>query len=232
MIDAAFLTSLLSIIGLNLVLAGDNAIVIALASRGLPHHLQRRAIILGTALAVVLRIVLTVGVALLLRIPMLQLAGGLMLLVIAWRLGTADDDPDISSSSELRAAILTIVGADIAMSLDNVLAIAAAAKGDLWLIMLGLAISIPIVTGGATVILQVLTRYPAIVMVGVALVTYTGMELIFDDRIVSSLVEQRGVSELAVAAVSWGITILLTLATAAASRKPPRSDCEELSTHA
>ncbi|MBC7644677.1 MAG: TerC family protein [Thermoleophilia bacterium] len=180
---STFMGSLLAIIGINIVLAGDNAVVIALAARDLPGHLARRAIVYGTVLAVALRIVLTALVVLLFSIPFVKAVGGLALLVIAWRLGTQDDDdPDVAASGELRTAILTILSADLVMSLDNVLAVAARANGDYRLIVLGLAISIPIVMGGASVLLTVLHRYPWLVWIGVALVAWTGVELFFADE--------------------------------------------------
>lgn len=201
--------ALLSIIGINIILAGDNAVVIALAARGLPPELARRAIVYGALLAVVLRIVLTSLVVLLFTVPFVKAVGGLLLLIIAWRLGTQDDeDPDVSEAAELRTAILTILSADLVMSLDNVLAVAGAAKGNYVLIALGLAISIPIVMGGATLLLGVMRKYPLLVYVGVGLVAWTGVELFFDDERVDawlhtgggSSLHIRGATELMVAA--------------------------------
>jgi len=213
-VGSTFIAALLSIIGINIVLAGDNAVVIALAARGLPKHLARRAIVYGTVLAVALRIVLTALVVMLFNIPFVKAIGGLALLVIAWRLGTQDDDdPDVASTGELRTAVLTILSADLVMSLDNVLAVAARANGDFRLIVLGLMISIPIVMGGATVLLKVLHKHPWLVWIGVALVAWTGVQLFFVDARVHAFLRDadrgfhmsRGI-ELAVAAI---MTILL-----------------------
>lgn len=182
----SFWTGLAAIVGINLVLAGDNAIVIAMAARSLPPKMQRKAILLGTVAAVILRIVLTAAVVALLQVPFLKFVGGVMLLWIAFRLGTQDEDehPDQLDSGELRAAVMTILMADLVMSLDNVLAVAAAADGSYLLIVLGLAISIPIVMGGAAVLLGLIKRFPVLVWIGVALIAYTGMELIQSDRII------------------------------------------------
>lgn len=184
-LDSTFLIGLLGVIGVNLVLAGDNAIVIALAARTLPVHLQRRAIVFGALGAVVLRIALTAGVVALLQIPYLKLVGGLLLLVIAFRLAVEEDaEHDVNPADNLRAAIVTIIGADLVMSIDNVLAVAAAARGSFLLIIIGLAISIPIVMGGATILLRLMRRFPAIVWIGAWLIAYSGIELMITDHAV------------------------------------------------
>lgn len=185
MVDPTFLAALLAIIGINLVLAGDNAIVIALAANGLPKDLQRKAIIWGTVLAVALRIVLTAAVVVLLQVPFLKLVGGLLLLWIAYKLATEEDaEHDFNPADTLRSAIITILMADLVMSLDNVLAVAARANGDYLLIVLGLLISIPIVMGGATLLLRLIQRFPVVVWIGAWLIAYTGIELIVSEPVI------------------------------------------------
>lgn len=182
-LQSDFLIGLISVIGVNLALAGDNAIVIALAARTLPIHLQRRAVVYGVLGAIVLRVVLTAGVVALLTVPYLKLVGGLMLLAIAVRMADEDDpEHDVNPTDNLRTAITTIIVADLVMSIDNVLAVAAAARGSYLLIALGLAISIPIVMGGATILLRLMRRFPIIVWLGAWLIAYTGAELIFADE--------------------------------------------------
>jgi YjbE family integral membrane protein len=214
-----FALALASIIGINLVLAGDNAVVIALAARTLPAALRRKAIVFGTLFAVALRIVLTVAVVALLHVPLLKVLGGLLLLWIAVRLAAEDeDDPDIAGAENLHGAIVTIVTADLVMSLDNVIAVAAAARNSIVLVVLGLAISIPIVMGGATLLLRLIDRFPALVWIGAGLIAYTGAELILADPYVhdSGLRQQyltshvlvRGASVL-VAAACLGIAWML-----------------------
>lgn len=201
-VSTAFVANLVTIIGINLVLAGDNAVVIALAARSLPVRLQRQAILYGTILAVVLRIVLTAGIAALLTVPLLKVVGGVLLLWIGYRLASsADDDHDITPADGLRQAVMTILVADLVMSLDNVLAVAAAANGDYLLIVLGLAISIPIVMGGAAVLLTLVKRYPAIVWAGAGLIIYTGLELIVDDPYVHRM-------EWVAATPGWGVRVI------------------------
>ncbi len=228
-IDAQFWTALLSIIGINLVLAGDNAIVIAMAAHSLPVHLQRRAIVLGTVAAVVLRVALTIGVVVLLGVPLLKVAGGLLLFVIAYRLGAGEGDDHASAAQGdggLRAAVTTILVADVVMSLDNVLAVAAsaerAAAGSRYLLIaLGLVISIPIVMGGAAILLRLIERFPILVWCGVALIAYTGMELIFSDVWLHKHVIEGTILERS--SVERGISVLAAIVTSgaayAASRK-------------
>src|SRR5690348_6056535 len=167
--DPAFWSGLASIILIDLVLAGDNAIVIALAARNLPRRLQRRAIVWGTAGAVVVRASLTVGVLWLLQIPGLMAAGGVLLVWIAYRLLVADDNGEtheVAPAASFWAAMRTIVIADAVMGLDNVLGVAGAAQGSVLLVVLGLLISIPIMVWGSTLVLRFLERLPVLVYVG------------------------------------------------------------------
>ena len=164
-----FLSALAAIIVIDLVLAGDNAIVIALAARNLPKSLQRRAVLWGTVGAVVVRASLTVGVLWLLQVPGLMLAGGALLMGIAYRLLTGDDggrEHDLAPAMSFWAAMRTIVVADAVMGLDNVLAVAGAAHGSVVLVVLGLLISIPIVVWGSTLILHWIERFPGILYIG------------------------------------------------------------------
>jgi YjbE family integral membrane protein len=179
-----FLSALAAIIVIDLVLAGDNAIVIALAARGLPKALQRRAIIWGTVGAVVVRTSLTVGVLWLLQVPGLMAAGGALLCWIAYRLLTGDDggrERDLAPAAGFWAAMRTIVIADAVMGLDNVLAVAGAAHGSVLLVVLGLVISVPIVVWGSTLILHWIERFPALLYVGGAVLAWTAAKMIADE---------------------------------------------------
>ena len=175
----------LKIIWINILLSGDNAIVIAMACRALPPRQRFWGIILGAGAAVLLRVFFTVILQYVLELPWLKLVGGILLLWIAIKLLAQDeaDEADIHGSDNLWGAVRTVAIADIVMSLDNVLAIAAAAKGNTGLIIFGLAISIPLIVAGATLIMALLTRYPILVWAGAALLGWIAGELIVDDRI-------------------------------------------------
>jgi YjbE family integral membrane protein len=179
------LSDLLTIVLLDLVLAGDNAIVIALAARNLPQHLQKQAVFWGTFGAVAVRIVLTVLVVYLLELPGLMLAGGLLLLPIAWKLLKPDqhETHDITAAANFWSAIRTIVLADALMGLDNVLAIAGAAKGHTGLVVAGLLISIPLVVWGSTLILKLIERFPIVVYAGAAAIAWTAGRMISHERL-------------------------------------------------
>lgn len=176
------LLGLLSVIFINIILSGDNAIVIALASRGLPQKQKQQAIYLGSALAVLLRIILVVAATFLMKIPLLQFAGGLALIYIGYELLAGEhNNADIEASDNLIKAVKTILAADLIMSLDNVLAIAGVAKGD-WLILgVGLAVSIPIVIFGASILSALLNRFPILVYIGAGLIAYTAAEMMVSD---------------------------------------------------
>ena len=167
---AAFWAGLLSIILVNVVLSGDNAVVIALAARSLPKHQQGKAIAWGAGAAVAMRIVLTIVAVEALKYPFLKLIGSVLLLWIAVKLLVPEgDEENIESSDNLFQAIKTILIADLVMSLDNVIGVAAAAKGSMTLLILGLAISIPLVVFGATILLKLMERFPVIITIGAAL---------------------------------------------------------------
>jgi YjbE family integral membrane protein len=189
-LSVEFLTALAAIVAIDLVLAGDNAIVIALASRGLPRHLQRQAIVWGTAGAIAVRSAMTLVVVWLLKIPGLLAVGGALLVWIAYRLllpengnGNAEGDKtdNVESPVGLWGALRTIVVADMVMGLDNVLAVAGAAQGSYLLVVLGLLISVPIVIWGSTLMLRWVERYPVIVYFGAAVLAWTAAKMIVSD---------------------------------------------------
>src|SRR6185369_8023229 len=179
-----FWIGLAKIIGVNVVLSGDNAVVIALAARSLPPKQQKLAILYGAGAAVVLRIILTIFAVALLSLPWLKIIGGLLLFWIGIKLLVPeDDDADINASDHLLTAIKTILIADLVMSLDNVIAVAAAAGGSMTLLILGLAISIPLVVFGATLLVTLMERYPVIITIGAALIGMVAGEMLVTDPI-------------------------------------------------
>jgi YjbE family integral membrane protein len=189
----AFWIALLQIIGIDLVLSGDNAVVIALASRGLPPEQRRRAVLLGTGAAIAMRVVLALVAAALLTYPGLKLAGGLLLLWIGISLlrpQGAEGGHDGPASTTLAGAVRTILVADVAMSLDNVVGIAAAAKGSALLLILGLAISIPLIIFSSAVLLRLMDRYPIIIVIGAALLGYVAAEMMVTDGFVHAWLQQ------------------------------------------
>jgi len=179
-----FLSGLLAIVLLDLVLAGDNAIVIALAARKLPHHIQKKAVLWGTVGAVAVRLVLTGVVVYLLKLPGLMLVGGLLLLPIAWKLLQQENESahEIGAAGSFWAAMRTIIVADALMGMDNVLAIAGAAKGHMALVIIGLAISVPLVVWGSSLILRLLERFPVIVYIGAGAIAWTSARMITHDH--------------------------------------------------
>lgn len=183
MSPAQFWPALGQIMLVNLILSGDNAVVIALACRSLPPSQRKWGILLGAGVAVLMRIVFTVGVTSLLSTPWLKVIGSLLLFWIAIKLLAEDGegDKDIKDSSNIWGAVQTIVVADLVMSLDNVLAIAAAAKGNWGLIIIGLAVSVPLIVFGATLVMWLLTKLPVLVWVGAALLGWIAGELIVSD---------------------------------------------------
>ena len=189
--DPEFWIGLLKIIWINIILSGDNAVVIALAARSLPPAQQKKAVVFGSGAAVVLRIALTVVAVQLLALPYLQIVGGLLLLWIGTQLlGDGDDGEGESKEyGSLLAAVRTILIADLVMSLDNVIAVAAAAKGSMLLLILGLAISIPLVIFGSTLMIRLMERYPVVVTFGAGLIGWVGGETIISDNVLVSTVE-------------------------------------------
>jgi YjbE family integral membrane protein len=173
----------LTIIWFDILLAGDNAVVIALACRSLSHRQRKFGVLLGAGVAIVLRILFTILVTYLMNIPFLKLAGSLALFWIAVQLLIQEDvdESKIQGSNSVWGAVRTIAIADIVMSLDNVLAIAAVAKGNVWLIIFGLAVSIPLIIGGATLLMSILARFPILVWAGAALLGWIAGELPLTD---------------------------------------------------
>lgn len=180
-----FWIGLMKIVWINIILSGDNAVVIALAARSLAPHQQKKAVFWGSAAAVVLRILLTVVAAKLLQLSFLQIVGGCLLLWIGLQLLSEDNEEEGPSKTygSLMAAVRTILIADLVMSLDNVIAVAAAAQGNLLLLILGLAISIPLVVFGSTLMIQLMGRFPIIVLMGAALIGWVGGETIASDAV-------------------------------------------------
>lgn len=187
--EQEFLLSLLVIIGIDLILGADNAVVIAMACRNLPVIQRSKAIILGTMLAIIFRIFITLIAVYLLEIPFLQLVGGIFLMYIAYHLLTGNDDDtnNIKSHGSLWKAIKTIVIADLLMGFDNVIAVAGAAQGHMVLVALGLLISIPIIIWGSKIILTLLTKYPMLIYVGGGLLAYTAGKMITQEHQLQSI---------------------------------------------
>ena len=188
-----FWIALMQIIGVNIVLSGDNAVVIALAARGLPAHQQKRAVAWGSGAAVVMRIVLTIVAVELLRLPYLKLIGAGLLLWIAVQLLLPEHEGEGHGAvnTGMASAIKTILLADLVMSLDNVIAVAAAAKGSTLLLVLGLAISIPLVVFASRLLLVLMDRYPVIITIGAALLGWVAGDMAVSDPIVKPWVDSQ-----------------------------------------
>ncbi len=208
--------AIISIIIIDLVLSGDNAVVIGMASRNLPPEQRRRAIIFGGAGAVGLRIFFTVIATILLGIPYLQLIGGLLLFWIAYRLIRPqghDAHGNIKAAGTLREAIQTIVLADVVMSLDNILAVAGAAHGDIRLLIFGLLLSIPILLFGSELVARLLGRFPAFLYLGVFVLVHAAVAMILHDPSVAARITtttwQEFALSLAITAAIVGVVRLI-----------------------
>ena len=187
-----FWLALAQIILINIVLSGDNAVVIALACRSLPHEQQKKAILFGSVGAIVLRVLLTFFAVYLLTLPYLKLLGAALLLWIGiGLLKGEDDEEELEGHSGLMAAIKTIIIADLVMSLDNVIGVAAAAKGNILLLVLGLVISIPLIIFGSTLILKLMNRFPIIITLGAALLGWVAGEMALSDPSIKTYVENN-----------------------------------------
>ena len=188
-----FWIGLMKIIWINIILSGDNAVVIALAARGLPPLQQRKAVLFGSGAAVVLRIALTVVAVKLLTMPYLQIVGGVLLLYIGVQLlsDQGEGEGEEKTHGSLLAAIRTILIADLVMSLDNVIGVAAAAHGSMLLMVLGLAISIPMVVFGSTMMIRLMERFPVVVTLGAALIGWVGGETMANDTILAPLMQDQ-----------------------------------------
>ena len=183
LLTPAFWAALGSIILANVLLSGDNAVVIAMAARGLPAHQQNKAIVFGSGAAIVMRIVLTLIAVKMLGLPWLKLVGGLALLYIGANLMSEEQEQQDHEAKPvgIATAVRTILVADLVMSLDNVLAVAAAAQGNTVLLVVGLAISIPLIVFGSTLILKVMERFPVIIVAGAALLGWLAGEMMLTD---------------------------------------------------
>ncbi len=173
-----FISGLLAIIMIDLVLAGDNAILIGLAARKLPKEQQKKVIIWGAVGAIVIRIIATLLVVWLLEVPGLHLIGGLLLVWIAYKLLIDEDEHDVKPADSMWAAIKTIIIADALMGLDNVLAVAGASHGNFTLVVIGLLVSIPVVMYGSTLILKLIERFPFIIIIGAGILGWTAAKMI------------------------------------------------------
>jgi len=192
--SAQFWVAAFQIIVVNLLLSGDNAVVIALACRNLPPAQRRWGIFWGVIGAIGLRIVLTFFAVQLLEVPYLKLAGGALLVWIGIKLIVDEDgdDPDVKASNRLVSAIKTVIVADLVMSIDNVIAVAAAAKGSLMLLVFGLLISIPLVVLGAQLIMKIIERMPILIVAGGGLLGYLAGDLVVGDPAMSAWVATQG----------------------------------------
>ena len=209
---AQYLIPLAEIVGINIVLSGDNAVVIAMAASTLPVGQQKKAIVWGSGAAIVMRILLTLTAVALLSVPYLKLVGSVVLIWIGIRLLDADasnDEGEIKSGASLLAAIRTILFADVVMSLDNVLGVAAAAEGNIPLLIIGLGLSIPVVIFGANVLLRLMQRFPVIVTLGAVLIGYVGGEMAVSDPAISGWVDRNFNALQAFVPIACGALVLL-----------------------
>ena len=192
--EFAFLASVLKIVALDLVLSGDNAVVIGMAANRLSEKNRRRAILVGGAGAVILRIIFTIMVSILLDIPLLRAFGGIMLIWIAWRLAKphTTEDIHINEANSLGEAIKTIIIADAVMSLDNMLAVGGAAEGHLALLIFGLALSIPILLFGSDLVARLIGRLPVLVWAGVLILMHTAIHMTVEDPHVKEIIGHIG----------------------------------------
>jgi YjbE family integral membrane protein len=210
--DPQFWVALGEIILVNIVLSGDNAVVIALAARSLPPKQQKMAVLGGSGAAIVLRIILTVAAVKLLTLPYLKLIGAVLLLYIGIQLLMGEDegeDDGEPKASNLAAAIRTILIADLVMSLDNVLGVAAAAKGNTLLLIIGLAVSIPLIIFGSTIILKLMERFPVIITIGAALLGYVAGEMLVTDPSVHEWFEHHTAVEFAIPIIGAAAVVLI-----------------------
>ena len=206
--SAPWWSALLAIILIDLVLAGDNAIVIALAARNLPEHLKKKAIVWGTVGAIAVRSVMTVGVVWLLKIPGLMLVGGLGLVWIAYKLlaDQSEEDDHGPGANTFWGAMKTIIVADALMGVDNVLGVAGAAHGSFDLVVIGLLVSVPIVVFGSSVVLKLVDRFPVIIQLGSAVLAFTAAKMIVSEPLLSNVFgSTSGTSADLQTAARWGL---------------------------
>ena len=214
--DPSFWAALGSIMIVNILLSGDNAVVIALASRNLPPHQQKKAIFWGSAAAIIMRVVLTITAVTLLTLPYLKLVGGILLVYIGVQLlADSDGEEDMKAESSIWAAIRTILIADLVMSLDNVLAVAAAAQSGpeetkMLLLIIGLALSIPLIIFGSSVLLKLMDRFPIIITFGAGLLGWLAGGMIVDDPAIAESL-QAVFGDIRLLAEIIGVAIVIVL---------------------
>ena len=212
MLDEALVIAILQIIAIDIILGGDNAIIIALACRNLPSRQKKLGILWGTAGAIGLRVILVFFASTLLTIPSLKLIGGLLLLWIGVKLLSEEADLDegaIKQSGSLIEAIRTIIIADFVMSLDNSVAIAAAAKGNMALVVFGLLLSVPIIIGGSAIILRMMQRFPIIITLGGALLGWLSGDLIANDPLLKDYLASLPAYATKVAAATGAVGVVI-----------------------
>lgn len=212
--DPAFWLAVVQIIWIDLLLSGDNAVVIALACRKLPPHQRAWGIALGTLVAIGLRIVFTGLVTTLMTMPYVKLVGGLLLIWIAIKLLGGEEnngEEEIESSTNLWQAVKIIAIADAVMSLDNVIAIAMAARGSYALLMFGLAVSIPLIMAGAALVMALLERFPVIVWAGAALLGWIAGEIISKDPLIAAYIDPAMAHTVHIGAAAFGAVFVLAV---------------------
>jgi integral membrane protein, YjbE family len=201
--SADFWLALLNIVFIDLILAGDNAIVIGMAARNLPQHQQKKAVLWGTAGAIGIRILATVVVVKLLDLPWLHLAGGILLLWIAYKLLIQEEDKhDVKAGNTLWQSIQTIIIADAAMGLDNVIAVAGASHGSMLLVVLGLLISVPVIVWGSTLFIKLINKFTWIVYIGSGVLGYTSAKMITHEKAFKEFFENNP-------AFYWSFVVLI-----------------------
>jgi YjbE family integral membrane protein len=211
LLTANFWAALGSIILANVLLSGDNAVVIAMAARGLPPGQQKKAILFGSGAAIVMRIVLTLVAVRMLGLPWLKLVGGIALLWVGAKL-MSDEESEHARPAEtlgIGAAIRTILVADLVMSLDNVLAVAAAAQGNTLLLVIGLAVSIPLIVFGSTLILKMMERFPVIITAGAALLGWLAGEMMLTDPAIHRWFAEVPESAVRIAGIVGAVVVVI-----------------------
>jgi len=198
----------IAIILIDIVLAGDNALVIGMAANRLAPELRRRAIVWGTAGAVAIRFVSVALLTYLLLIPGLRLIGGLALLYIAWQLAFQNKEHNVSAKDTFWGAIGTIVVADAVMGIDNALGIAAAANGNIWLVFFGLLVSVPIILFGSTVIAKILERFPNCIFIGSYVLFLVGIQMIFKEPVIDRYLDP--LDKWTETALPWLVALIFT----------------------
>jgi YjbE family integral membrane protein len=215
LISPAFLSALLAIVLIDLALAGDNAIVIALAARQVPQHMQRKVLIWGSVAAVLVRGVASIFVVWLLKIPGFLLAGGAVLLYIAFKLVRPQqgesDAIQVGTDASVRQAVMTIVLADMAMGIENVLAVGGAAHGNVLLVMIGLLISVPVIMFGSQLVLKLVDRFPHIITLGGAILAWTAVKMMLGEPALEHWFEIEGWMEVPLYLAAVGGVIVTAL---------------------